>query len=737
MRRKTRESTPDPESGSLLATQRPTRAKVLLMAGGACFLAILVYLFVVTRDLPSLRQLEDHKPKLASKVYSSDMQIIHEYYEEKRSFVPLEEIPEALVQAVIATEDRRFHEHWGMDIRRLVGAISKNIMAGSLKKEGASTLTQQLARQQYLTLDKTITRKVKELITAIQIERTYTKPEILEMYLNHMYFGHSAYGVQSAALTYFNKDVEHLSIDECAILIGLLRAPNNYTPIRYPNRSLTRRNVVLNAMREMQYISEDEYAELARKPIDVVKKVKGRTGLAPHFTEYIRQLMQDRYGYNLYTDGLSIYTTLDSRAQFLAEKSVAAQMPKLQEEVAEYYVSKKLVGHFLSDEFKAEHDWQSLLQDSTFVDSVIYKKARAEVALVSIDPRNGHILAFVGGRDFSESKYIRPVQAHRQPGSAFKPFVYTVAIDNGYPTTYEVLNQPVVNFMQNDERWTPKNFGGEVGGPTTFREGLRRSLNLVTVRVLQGLIRKPSLVVKYAHKMGIKSPLQAVESIALGAAEVTPLEITSAYGTFANGGVLVEPISILRVEDKNGNIIEQYYPSSQEVLRKETAYIMTDLLRTVIDHGTGGRARWKYGFTRPAGGKTGTTNDSSDAWFLGFTPQIATGVWVGIDNYSIDNVKLTLGPKQQGSTAALPIWAPYMKAVHDSLALPILDFPMPAGVVRVEICKDSKLLAKDNCPCQVMEEVFFKEMVPTETCDHNVKLTRRKNKRKDGDRKRF
>ncbi|MFQ5649616.1 MAG: penicillin-binding protein 1A [bacterium] len=736
MRRKSRDSSDDSDAGSISVFLRQKRANLLLVGSALAVLTGVVYLYVITRELPSLKQLEAYRPKLASKVYSVDMKLIHEYYIEKRSFVPLEEMPEALVQAVIATEDRKFYGHWGMDVRRLIAAVFKNILAASFK-EGASTLTQQLARQLYLSSEKTITRKMKELITAIQIERTYTKPEILEMYLNHMYFGHSAYGAQSAALTYFRKNVDELTTDECAILVGLLKAPNNYTPIRHPNRSLTRRNIVLNAMREMEYIDDEQYAEWVKKPIEVAKRGKEAYGLAPYFTEYIRQIMQEKYGYDLYTDGLSIYTTLDSRAQYVAERAVEAHMPTLQKAVLEYYRKKNLTAHFLSEEFMRSHDMEALLQDSTFVDSVVYSKVKAEVALVSIDPRNGHILAFIGGRDFSQSKFIRAVQARRQPGSAFKPFIYTVAIDNGYPPTHEVLNQPVVNFMANDERWKPKNFDGKFGGPTTFREGLRRSLNLVTVRVLQGVIKNPQTIVNYAHKMGIKSPLQAVDAIALGASDVTPLEITSAYGTFANGGILVDPIPILRIEDKNGNVLEQFYPNSQEVLRRETAFIMTDMLRTVIDRGTGGRARWRYKFMRPAGGKTGTTNDSSDAWFLGFTPQIVTGVWVGIDDYSVGNFKLTLGPKQTGSSAALPIWAPYMKAVHDTLALPVLNFEMPEGVVRVEICADSKLLARDNCPCKVVEEVFFKDQAPTETCDKHVKLSRRKGKRKEKGRKRF
>jgi penicillin-binding protein 1A len=705
-----------------------------LTAAGIVALIGLIYFIVITRDLPSLNQLENYKPKLASKVYSADLKIIHEYFEEKRSFIPLEEMPDALLKAVIATEDRRFYDHWGMNLRRFAQAAVINVTSFRFK-QGASTLTQQLARQLYLTLDKTITRKIKEMITAIQIERTYTKDEILEMYLNHMNFGHGAYGVQSASLKYFGKDASELTTDESAMLIGLLPAPAFYTPLRHPERALFRRNIVLASMREMKFLNEEEYTEMVNKPIDVMDYNTASTayGLAPYFTEYIRQILQEKYGYNLYTDGLSIYTTLDSRAQACAERAVQDQLKELQLRMHEVYSKKKAFVDLMGEEFFKEINVDALLKNKTLVDSLIDARAPVQAALISLDPRNGHILAWVGGRDFTESKYNRVVQARRQPGSAFKPFVYTVAIDNGYPTTYEVLNQPVVLMLENGERWSPQNYDLSIGGPTTFREGLRRSLNLVTVRVLQSVIQKPSLVVEYARKMGIRSPLQAVDALALGASDVTPLEITSAFGVFANGGVRVEPFGILRVEDANGNIIEQNSPVSQEVLRKETAYIMTDLLKTVVNNGTGASARSRYNFYRAAGGKTGTTNDFSDAWFIGFTPQIVTGVWTGFDDF-----RLNLGKGSDGAKAALPIWAPYMKCAHDTLGLPEADFPMPDGVVRLEVCGDSKKLATDFCP-NILNEVFEARYAPTERCEQHGGMTRdNRNKReKNKERVRF
>jgi penicillin-binding protein 1A len=702
-----------------------------LLVVGAFSFACLIYLWIISRDLPSLKQLEEYKPKLASKVYSADMKIIHEYFEEKRSYVPLEEMPDALIKAVIATEDRRFYDHWGMNLKRFARAALVNLTSLSFK-QGASTLTQQLARQLYLTLEKTVTRKIKEVLTAIQIERTYTKDEILEMYLNHMNFGHGAYGAQSASLKYFDKEVRDLTVDECATLVGVLPAPAYYSPLKYPERALTRRNIVLAAMRTMRYLNEEEYADYLKKPITVVDGAGSSSyGLAPYFTEYLRQILQEEYGYSLYTDGLSIYTTLDTRAQACAEAAIRNHLQVLQAKAKEMYTKKKAFIQIMDPKFLEGKNVDKILRDTALVDSLINARATVQAALISIDPRNGHILAWVGGRDFDESKYNRVVQARRQPGSAFKPFVYTVAIDNGYPTTTEVLNQPVVTMLPNGDRWSPQNYDLSVGGPTTFREGLRRSLNLVTVRVLQSVIQKPSLVVEYAHKMGIQSPLDPVDALALGACDVTPLEITSAFGVFANGGVRVEPIGILRVEDKNGNVLEQNIPNSQEVLRKETAYIMTDLLRTVVDRGTGAGARSIYNFYRPAGGKTGTTNDFSDAWFIGFTPQMVTGVWVGFDDYTI-----SLGKGADGARTAMPIWGPYMKSVYDTLDLPVVDFTMPEGVVRLDVCADSKKLANDVCP-NILHEVFESRYAPTERCDQHVSLTKQNRAREKKDRVRF
>ncbi|RMD89433.1 MAG: hypothetical protein D6813_10695, partial [Calditrichaeota bacterium] len=414
----------------LIDSEFKRKLKIIGAALAIFFISTGIYIYFITRGLPSLRQLEEYRPKLASKVYSADMKLIYEYYEQKRSYVPLEEIPKALKQAVIATEDRRFYKHWGMDLRRFAQAFFINLKSLSFS-QGASTLTQQLARQLYLTTERTITRKIREIFTAIQIERTYTKDEILEMYLNHMYFGHGAYGVESAAQIYFGKKLNELTIDECALLVGLLKGPGYYSPLRHPDRALRRRNLVLHSMKELHFITEDQYNELIAKPLDLSKGKKNAAyGLAPYFTEYIRQILQKKYGNRLYTDGLSIYTTLDSRAQACAEAAMKKQLKSLQQSVRKYYYNEKRFPDLLTEEERRTLNIKEVLRDTTFVDSLINTRAAVQCALVSIDPRNGHILAFIGGRDFDESKFNRAVMARRQPGSAFKPFVYTVAIDN-------------------------------------------------------------------------------------------------------------------------------------------------------------------------------------------------------------------------------------------------------------------------------------------------------------------
>jgi penicillin-binding protein 1A len=579
-------------------------------------------------------------------------------------------------------EDRRFWDHWGVSVRDIIRALWIDLKA-LRTVQGASTLTQQLARNLFLTTEQTVNRKFKEMLVAVRIEKTYSKEEILELYLNQQYLGHGAYGAESAARLYFNKGVEDLNVSECATIAGLLKAPSNYSPLDHPHKALYRRNLVLDAMAECGDISRDD-AESLKKTSLGLNPQPGSEGEAPYFVEYVRQWIEDTFGSDmLYVDGVSVYTTLDLRYQRLANKAMDRLLQEHQQRFPSYQARGRIV----------------------------------QGALLAIEPASGQIRAMVGGRDFKESQFNRAVQAPRQPGSAFKPFVYTAAIDNGYTPISEMLDQPLVIIGDDRKEWRPKNYDGSLGGPTTLRDGLRLSRNLVTIRLLQKI--GPEQVVFYAHRMGIRTSLRPYPSLALGTSEVTALDLTAAYAVFPNNGIWVKPISIERIVDRNGDepdifrrMVRQE-KKVKEVLNPRTAYIMTNLLQTVVDRGTGNRAR-QEGFILPAGGKTGTTDDYTDAWFVGFTPPVAATVWVGFDDPQYD-----LGHGQSGSVAALPAWAEFMKGLQDYRLIAAEDFEVPDGIIRARICADSKLLATQYCPRLANEgqaEVFIAGTEPTEYC---------------------
>jgi penicillin-binding protein 1A len=689
----------------------PKNWKSWIAIGGCTLLLIFVLSFYfLSRDLPSLTQLEHYDPELATKIYSQDGVVIKELYTQKRIYVPLEEIPPFLVQAVLATEDHIFYQHWGINVKRFMYAMLINITTMRYQ-QGASTITQQLARQLYLNLEKKISRKLKEWITAIQIERTYTKNEILEMYLNQMNFGHGNYGVQAAAIEFFGKNVQQLNLSECALLAGLLQRPSSYYPIRYPERATLRRNLVLRNMLKRNYITEDEYNEAVNQPLEVQDyDYQKEFGIAPYFTEYVRQQLQETYQMDIYKGGYSVYTTLDSRVQAAAEKEVNKNLAELQEKANKRLIASNRIKKYIDPEILENRSYREILKDKHFLDSLATESEPIQVALVAINPNNGYVLAMIGGRNFEKYKFNRALQAKRQPGSTFKPIVYTAAIDNGYSPSFELLNQPVVLYLPNGDRWAPSNYDNTQGGPTSLRDALKRSLNLVTARLVQEVV-PPKTVSDYGVKLGLTTPIPPYDAVALGSADVIPIELISAFGVFANQGILAKPLYILRVEDKFGSIIEENRPEIKEVLRKETAYIMSDMLASVLNNGTGYTARTVYHFMRPGGGKTGTTNEYTDAWFVGFTPQIVAGVWAGYDDPA-----MSLGPSQTGAMVALPIWAPFMKTAHDTLNLPVEDFEMPPGVSRVEICKETKKLPTEYCP-DIISELFRADQVPTEKCD--------------------
>ena len=681
-------------------------------------LFVISYLFYLSRDLPSLEQLENYDPDLVTSIYSKDGKILHELFLEKRVFVEFNQIPVHMRNAVIASEDRRFREHWGLSLRSVARAILVNVLSLSYR-QGFSTLTQQLARNLYKSIgfEDSIFRKIKEVITAIQIERTYTKDEILEMYLNTVHFGHGTFGVQAAAKRFYGKRANELTLDEAALLVGLLPSPAIYSPIRHPDRANRRRNTVLRLMREEGYVTLSKYAEARAQSLDKIND-EPPAGVAPYFTEFVRRFLEredDRLGINIYRDGLKIYTTLDSRLQSIAEKTVLKSVQRNQAVLNNrLFENEEEFSRLAYFGIHPEDTVKMMMEDSIPLYKALRDKLLVQAALIALDPQTGHILAMVGGRPepYYHDQFNRAVQARRQPGSVFKPFVYTTAIDNGYPVTKQLLNQPVVLNVRNVtgewEKWMPKNYDGSTGGLTTLREGLRRSLNLISVRLVQELV--PAVEVKKtAQRMGITTNIRAVDAISLGTSEVYPIEVVSAYGTFANKGVYSRPLGILRIEDRFGNIIEEYEPDQEEVLSEETAYLMTNLMQTVLDQGTGGSARWKYHFYHPAAGKTGTTQGYSDAWFVGFTENIVAGVWFGVDDYSV-----SLGEKQSGTTAALPAWANFMREAHKNLGISWNDFKIPEGIIKFEICSVSKNRPVAICPVEI--EVFKKGTEPTRYC---------------------
>jgi len=681
-------------------------------------LGSVIYTRFIFSGLPSLEALETFEPQQTTRIFAADGALIREVYKEKRIIVPIDRIPEDMINSFIATEDHRFYKHWGVDSYRFFSVLLKNIRAMSYS-EGFSTATMQLARTLYLNREQTISRKLREIILAIQIEKKYSKREILEMHLNKEYFGHGAYGIHQAAKIYYDKDVDDLSLEECALLTAQLNGPTRYSPLFHPDRALSRRNLVLRNMLKHRYISRIQYLDAIQKPIEVKVRLNQQLEnknsiIGPYFTEHVlRQLeqMQEQYNFDIYRDGLSVYTTMDTLAQVIADSAIQNRL-KIQQDRVDARLRQKSERKKLLEKMGYDHaKIPGLLANSAFMDSLIREVSVVQGAFVAIDLSNGHVLALIGGKDFSKYKFNIATMSKRQAGSIFKPFLYTVAIDNGYPVTYQLLNQPVVLFTENGKRWSPPNYDHSTGGYTTLREGITRSLNLISVRMIQEIVPATEIV-KLAKKMGLTTPINPVDALALGTTDVIPLEIVSAFSAFPNKGILIEPVFITRIEDNSGNILyENTQPKKREVLSEETAYIMTDLLRSVVLEGSGKYSRITYGFRQPAGGKTGTTNDFSNAWFIGFTPQIVAGTWVGLDKpiYS-------LGSKQSGQVVAVPIWAMFMKEYYDRTGLSERDFERPDGVVELEICNETKKLAGKYCP-DTVKEIFNVNAQPTEVCD--------------------
>jgi penicillin-binding protein 1A len=655
---------------------------ILVLAAALISGAVGGFFLAITHDLPQIRTLETFRPAAVTRIYSADKELLAELFTQKRVPVPLHMIPDYLRQAVVATEDRQFYEHTGVDLRGILRAIIRDIRAGEFV-EGASTITQQLAKTLFLTPRKSITRKLKEAFLAFQIERRYTKDEILELYLNQVYFGSGAYGVQAAARTFFGKPANELTLAECALIAGMPKSPSRYSPLVNSSLALKRRAVVLKQMARNGMISREQLTAAGSSPLNLAKS-QNISMKAPYFVAYVRNLLEKEFGgARLYRTGFTVYTTLNYEMQQAAEKAVAKGLEQL---------SGRMQKHGLLT-----------LQSAAARDTSGQESPQA--ALISLDARQGAILAMVGGRDFQESPFNRATMARRQPGSAFKPLVYACAMENGFAQNYVMWDAPVVfKGAKEGLDWTPENFSGKFKGEMTLRQALSVSQNIPAVKLLGKL--GPSTAVQWAYRMGIESPLQPNLSLVLGTSEVTLLELTAAYAVFPNGGVWTRPLAITEVLDREGRSIWRARPQRCTAVSPETAAIMTDMLQAVVQSGTGRAARR---ISRLLAGKTGTTDSYRDALFVGFSPTVVAGVWVGLDHYGI------LGNKETGSRAALPIWVDFMEqALADR---PYRDFSLPEGVVKVRVDVESGLLASENCP-NAATVVFKKGTEPKQYCRH-------------------
>jgi len=615
-------------------------------------------------ELPSISQLEKYEPKLASKVYSSDGVLLTEFFEERREYVPFAKISPDMKNAVLALEDQRFYSHWGLDLFGIFRAIAENAVSGS-KRQGASTLTQQLARNLYFGPEKKLSRKIKEQLTAIQIEHTYAKNEILEMYLTQVYFGHGAHGVGAAARRFFSKDISRLTLPECALLAGMIQTPERNSPIRFPNRAKARRDICLRKMYEQDFITKNQYAEAIQAPLGLnPSEPNDALGSAPYFTEMVRQELEERsdtLGVDYLKDGLKITTSLDSKMQKWLEESIRDHF-KEQDKIYLPQSYRRLGGpNWLRRVHpKMFAKYGDIEKNIPLLDSLLPETEKLQVAAIAINPRTGGILAMVGGRDFARSKYNRAVQATRQPGSTFKPFVYATALKMGFEPDTKVSNAPIVIAIPNQKTWRPQNYDGKSGGIYQFRDALKQSLNLCAIRVCKDFTGIQP-VIDFAHRMGITSTIQHYLPIAIGANGIKLIEAVNAYGAWGQGGILPKTYYISKIEDNTSATILQYHPIRTEVIDEETSYLITDMLRDVINAGTGAPARSIYHFRADAAGKTGTTNSFTDAWFVGYTPQVALGVWIGFDDPA-----RSLGPKKTGGVVALPVWANTMVKAFDA-----------------------------------------------------------------------
>ena len=700
---------------------------------GSLILLVILFFFCVAKGvfgtMPTFDELENPRTNLATEIISADGKILGTYHIENRSNVRYAELSHYMPEALISIEDERFTEHSGIDERALF-RVAFGVLTGN-KKGGGSTITQQLAKNLFprgenLSTGKLVLRKFQEWITATKLEHNYSKEEIVAMYLNTVAFGHNAFGIRSAASTFFDKKPGEMNIEECALMAGVVNAPTRFSPIRNPNNALNRRNLVLKKMAENGYITDAECDSISQIPIDMSHfSVKDHnSGQATYFREFLRGELNewaknttraDGQPYNIYRDGLRIYTTIDSRMQRYAEEAVREFMGKeLQPMFYNHWKGQKNapfsnltadeIDHILETSMKRTDRYRSLKNagmpmdsikadferpvrmnifswdgpiDTVMspMDSIRYYKWFLQASLISIESHTGHVKAYVGGLDYRFFKYDHVTQARRQVGSTFKPFLYSLAMQEGEYTPCTRIPNIQYNIQLEDGNvWSPGNSGGRVGEEITLKYALAQSNNWISAYLMNQF--GPNAVIAQARRMGVESPIDAVPAICLGVCDLKLIEMVGAMSTFANQGVYIKPMFITRIEDKNGNVIQRFSPEESEAMSELTAYKMIELMKGVVQSGTGIRLRSLYGFNNPIAGKTGTTQKNSDGYFMGITPDLTTGVWVGAEDRSVHFRSTKLG---QGSHTALPIWALYMKKVYADKNLGISkgDFTKP------------------------------------------------------------
>jgi penicillin-binding protein 1A len=710
------------------------RAGVTLLFVLAIFLGAMSGIFLAyEKDLPQVSSLEDFEPNIITQVYTADGQLLGEFAIERRVVVGFKDIPPVLRNATIAVEDADFWKHLGVNPWRIPAAFIANVRAGR-RTQGSSTLTMQLVRQPglFLTPEKTYERKIKEAILAFQIEKTFTKEEIFTYYCNQVYFGHGNYGVEAASEFFFSKPIKDLTLAEAALLAGLPQSPARLSPLEHPQRAVQRRNHVLQRMAEEKYVTPEEAKQAQAEPLRIKLK-RQPPSIAPYFLEEVRKYLEKEYGSErIYQGGLRVHTTLDSATQMAANEAAHDWLRRIDRRSRGFVPPTESIlkdGRF-PDRVHLE-DWERPLAAGDVVRGVVVAADRGlavvrlgdheaavgpadiawtrrtnvgevlkagtvapfrieaiaegdgkrelkvtlaqepevQGALVAVEPKTGAVRAMVGGYDFERSKFNRATQAMRQVGSAFKPFVYAAAIEKAGYTNATIIVDAPVSYPDNNSVWSPQNFDYRFEGPIPMRRALEDSRNVPAVKTLE--VVGIQTAIDYAHKLGLTAPLPPYLPLALGAGEATLLEMTAAYAAFANEGLRMKPYYITRITDRDGNVIEESRPTPRDAIRADTAYLMSSLLRGVVERGTAARAR---ALKRPIGGKTGTTNDFTDAWFIGFEPGLAAGVWVGYDDK-----RKSLGPHEEGSRAALPMWMEFWARVMKDKA--IEDFPIPGNIV--------------------------------------------------------